>query len=196
MSAKCGGRRSFGRSSLRWVLTLALVTVFAASARSNVVCTNSRCITCDGPIVCHNDVCTCNGVPVDAGGGSGGSRGHAQEGVCGSEATVVHRNGGGKVSIVASVTASVFVSGDSAVCGHARVSGNSTLTGSTVNGGASVADSTLTGSTVTGSARVTQVTHSVINGAATVSDAEVVNSVLNGGASVVGRKVENVVINN
>jgi hypothetical protein len=200
-------------STARLMAALAAVAIAGPAPAANTVCTNGRCISCDGPINCNNDVCTCNGVPVDA--SAPGSAGTPQ-GPCGQQETVIHDNGGGTVATTASVAPTVHVSVDSAVCGvaavsgparllgrsvingAARVSGQSTLTTSTVNGTSTVEDSMLNQSVLNGNAKVSrsQVTNSTLNGASVVTDAAVVNSVLNGKASVIGRTVQNSVLNN
>jgi hypothetical protein len=54
-------------------ILLALATAFAGAtmlagpAHANMVCTNGGCVTCDGPLVCINGACTCNGVPISTG---------------------------------------------------------------------------------------------------------------------------------
>ena len=195
------------RSLVPW-LAFCLLLAPSVSFGANTVCTDGRCITCDGPISCNNAVCTCNGVPVE------GRRGDTR-GPCGSEPTIVHGNGGGRVSTTASVAPSVFVSADSAVCGHAelsgparllagsvvngtaRVSGRSTLRSSSINGAAQVTQSELTNSTLNGAAQVTEsrLSNSTINGSGAVSNSEIVNSVLNGNGSVVGQQLHNSIIN-
>lgn len=173
-----------------------LVPLRGAPAQANKVCTNGQCISCNGPVACVNGACTCNGVPVGA-AMSGGEGTVVQAGPCGGEQTLVHANGGGVVSVTASVAPSVFVSNDSAVCGRASVSGSSRLVASVVNGAVFVSDSTLTHSVMNGAARAThsQITNSTLNGAATATNSEIVNSVFNGRASIVDRRIQNAVIN-
>jgi hypothetical protein len=47
-------------------ILVALTTALAGAAYANTVCTNGGCVTCDGPLVCINGACTCNGVPIDS----------------------------------------------------------------------------------------------------------------------------------
>jgi hypothetical protein len=191
-------RRILGRNAIIVPSSLALAVCLlmpSVSLGASKVCTNGQCVSCEGGISCVNNACTCNGVSVD-----GKKEAAAPEGPCGREATVVHGNGGGKVSTTASVAASVFVSSDSAVCGRAQVSGPTRLlAGSVVNGTARVSGrSTLTGSVVNGTTQVTksELTNSTLNGGATVSNSVIANSVLNGNAPVVGQRLQNSVINN
>ena len=198
------------RAARALMLAGAVLSALHAVAHANTVCNNGQCITCDGPIVCVNSACTCNGVPVTGGGNATVQ----PQGRCGGEPTIAHPNGGGTISTNASVAPSVFVSVDSTVCGHATVSGATRLErGSTVNGSARVSDSQLASSTVNGSARVSdsQLTSSTVNssarvvnarlvnstanGSASVSDSTLANSVVNGGASITGRQLQNAVIN-
>ncbi len=192
LSAGAGNAmRDKARAVARMVLAV-LVIALAGPVRANTVCNNGVCVSCDGPLTCVNGACICNGVPM--GGGSA-----VQSGRCGAEATLAHPNGGGMVSITATVAASVFVSPDSAVCGRAHVTGSSQLlAGSVVSGASFVSDSTLQQSIVNGSARVMQsrLTNSTLNGAAAVAQSEIVNSIVNGRASVIGRTLRNSIINN
>lgn len=178
-------------------LSLLLSSLQGALAQANTVCNNGQCITCSGPVSCVNKACTCNGIPVTGAEPESGAA-VVQQGPCGSEQTFVHSNGGGRMSITASVAPSAFVSNDSAVCGRASVWGASRLVGSVINGAAYVSNSTLNHSIMNGAARAThsQITNSTLNGAAAVTNSDVVNSVFNGQASVVDRKVQNAVINN
>jgi hypothetical protein len=190
--------------------TLAFASVGAArAANTSQVCTGSQCVTvtCDGSLICNNNVCTCNGKPINTGNASTSS------GPCYGEQTVVHRNGGGKVSTKASVEAAVYVSADSAVCGQAvvkapvrllqgsivnaaRVSGQTTITASTVTGSASVSDSTLERAVLTGSVNVSrsQIVGSTLNGDSKVDNSKIIDSVINGSASIVGRTVQGQVL--
>ena len=189
---------------------LAFLLLASSAAAANTVCTNNLCITCDGPIACINGNCTCNGVPVVT------TDAPAQQGPCGVQETVVHSNGGGSMAVTAAVEPSVYVSSDSTICGsaivsgpsrliershvngRANISGHSTLSGSTVNGTATILDSSLTGSTVNGNARVSrsEIVHSTLNGRPVVENSTVTNSTVNGMASIVGRRAEGVVLNN
>jgi hypothetical protein len=194
----------------RLAMALALAGTFSGVAdAANTVCNNGQCVSCDGSLICVNNACTCNGAPV------GSTNAQPASGPCGSEPTVVHDNGGGRVSVSASVDASVYVSGDSAVCGRAVVSGpvrlnagsavngtahvggSSTLTRSTINGTASVQDSTLDRSAINGSAKVvrSQLARSTVNGNGSVTDSNLTSVVVNGNASIANRTVQNSVLN-
>jgi hypothetical protein len=191
---------------------LAFASAGAAFAQSqSTVCTgNGQCttVTCDGSLICNNNVCTCNGKPINTGSASSTS-----SGPCYGEQTVAHKNGGGKVSTKAMVDEGVFVSADSAVCGQAvvkapvrllmgsvvnasRVSGQSTLTASTVNGSATITDSTLDRAVLTGGMNVTksQITGSTLTGSSKIDNAKVIDSVITGTSNIVGRTVQSQVL--
>jgi hypothetical protein len=202
--------RSFA-AFLAGILTLASAGAALAQSQSTICTGNGQCttVTCDGSLICANNACTCNGKPINTGNASSTSSG----GPCYGEQTVVHKNGGGKVSTKAMVDAGVFVSMDSAVCGQAvvkapvrllmgsvvnasRLSGQTTLTASTVNGSASIVDSTLDGSVLTGGINVTksQISGSTLNGSSKIDNAKVIDSVITGSTSIVGRTVQNQVL--
>jgi len=189
---------------------LAFASIGAARAGTNTVCTsNGRCATveCNGSLTCVNDVCTCNGKPINMGGKNAST---PDAGPCPSEQTAVHKNGGGKVSTRASVDASVFVSADSAVCGQskvsgpvrlqqgsfvnggARVSGKSTLTASIITGAAVISDSTLDNTTITGNANVSrsQIKGSTLTGDAKIDNSKIIDTTITGDASVIGRTLQ------
>jgi hypothetical protein len=188
-------------------IIFSLVVFLIGPAHGSTVCVNGSCFSCEGSAVCVNGRCTCNGVTAEAG---------KPQSPCLGQETVTHTNGGGRVATTASVSDSVYVSSDSAVCGYAiisgptrllngsivngnaNISGRSTLDGSTVNGSAAVSDSSLGGSTLNGSSSVSgsEVMSSTINGSARVEKSRVTSSVLNGSASVVGRQVDGAVLNN
>ena len=160
--------------------------VFVGDALAGTVCIGDRCFSCDGSATCVNGICKCKGVAVEGRGSQ------VQREPCAGQETVIHANGGGKVATTASVDASVYVSGNSAVCGKAVVSGPARLEGSIVNGSANVSGrTTLENSTVDGSATATNssISRSTLNGSAKVSNSEVVDSTLNGSVTVEWSKV-------
>jgi hypothetical protein len=152
--------------------------VLFGNAQAGTVCTNGVCFTCAGSSVCFNGSCSCNGAHVS------GANIQVQQRPCGGQPTAIHRNGGGTVATDAVVDASVYMSGDSAVCGNAVVSGlTRLLNGSVVNGPSNVSDqSSLDHSTVNGAATVSDSTlsQSIVSGSAKVSRSQVVSSTLNG----------------
>jgi hypothetical protein len=188
------------------VIILALIIFLIGAAHAGTVCVNGSCFSCEGSAVCINERCTCNGVAAEEG---------KHRGPCPGQETVTHPNGGGKVAATASVSDSVYVSTDSAICGYAivsgptrllkgsivngnaNISGRSTLDGSTVNGSAAVLDSSVGQSALNGSASVShsEILSSTINGSARVENSRVTSSVLNGSANVVGRQIEGAVLN-
>jgi len=195
---------------MRSLAFLLIVLILSGNARAGTVCVNGRCFSCEGSAVCVNGACTCNGVIA------GQTTAHSQQGPCADQEVVVHKNGGGKVAITATVSESAFVSPDSSVCGHAvisgpvrllngtvvngnaNISGQSTVDQSTINGSAMVAGGSVTRSTLNGSASAvdSEIRNSVLNGSAAVESSRVTASVLNGGAKVVRQNIDGQVLNN
>ncbi len=181
-----------------------------ANVEAGTVCNDGQCFSCEGSAVCINGDCTCNGAPLSQ------RNARVDQEPCIGQLTAVHRNGGGKKSVKATVEPSVFVSEDSAVCGEAIVSGlteikngslvngrahisdSSSINHSTVNGDSIVSQSLLSESTVNGNARVShsKVVESTLNGQAVVTDSDVKRSIINGHTSVVGRTIQGSVLNN
>jgi hypothetical protein len=201
-------RNHFLAGCLGGILVFAGIGAAQAQGNTSQVCTGTSCVTvtCDGSLICNNNVCTCNGKPINTGNAS-------SSGPCNGEQTVVHKNGGGKVSTKAMVDAGVFVSMDSAVCGQAvvkapvrllmgsvvnasRVSGQTTLTASTTNGSATITDSTLDRSVLTGGMNVSksQITGSTLTGSSKIDNSKVIDSVITGSSSIVGRTVQDQVL--
>jgi len=178
-------------------ITLAVYCLMPALAvAQNTTCINGVCYTCNGNLQCTNNVCTCNGVPLE---GGGSPPGNTQGQTCGGQPTAPHPNGGGPVSTRARVASTVFVSPNSIVCGTSTIDGNTrVINGAAVNGNSSVSGDTLIdGSSINGASRVTNsaITRSAVNGASRVSQSTIVNSSLNGAVRVENSTVRNSTIN-
>src|SRR5262249_61418453 len=80
-------------------ITLAVYCLMPALAvAQNTTCINGVCYTCNGNLQCTNNVCTCNGVPLE---GGGSPPGNTQGQTCGGQPTAPHPNGGGPPSTAA-----------------------------------------------------------------------------------------------
>src|SRR5262249_48729851 len=136
-------------------LTLAACWVMPALAvAQNTTCINGVCYTCNRNLQCTNNVCTCNGVPLE---GGGSPPGNTQGRACGGQPTAPHPNGGGPVSTQAKVASTVFVSVNSVVCGTSTIDGNTRIVnGAAVNGNSSISGDTLLGGRwINGASRIT-----------------------------------------
>ena len=178
------------------VLTLTLVH---NSASAGTITDNRITNGNNGPVTFGSN--SANGGTITDNRRTNGNNGPVTQGLqgpCIGQKTIIHENGGGKVATTASVAPSVYVSADRAVCGRAVVSGPTRLTNSVVNDAANISgQSTLTGATMNGTSAVSDstVSQSVLNGGSKVSRSQVMSSTLNGQAAVENASVTGSVLN-
>src|SRR5262249_2922032 len=102
-------------------LTLAACCVMPALAvAQNTTCINGVCYTCNGNLQCTNNVCTCNGVPLE---GGGSPPGNTQGRACGGQPTAPHPNGGGPASTQPRGASTGVLSPTSILCGATTTDG-------------------------------------------------------------------------
>lgn len=175
------------------LLPIALILFsFHAHAGSHKLVLNGKTYKCSEPLVVENGSVTCKkkvmkALPRDW-------YVSQTETVCGNEQVKTYENGGGTVSVRASIHPKAFIDKDAVVCGTSQIGkpvkliGKTTISGSVrLNG-----TSTITNSTITGASEVlsSEVTDSTISGSSLAQVSTIKNSVLSGIAKTIASKVE------